>query len=101
MEINAVLKQRLCMPIDISGTAEYVLSVVLSENLVFPRNELRKFTEYNGLRIDAKTNENAQLSLKAPRALAEVVSELCERHSLRVTTDEGTLVIAARYVRKV
>ena len=93
--IQKILASRICQPISVLGSPEHVLSVALAENLVFPPDERRKIEGINGLRIDAKTDTNARLSLKEPRALSEVVRELCQQHNLQIVREGGTLVITA------
>lgn len=93
--INETMQQRLCMPISVFGTAEHIISVLLSENMLFPRDGKRK-TPFVGLRVCASTEEEMHFSLEQPRMLSEVVDELCERSGLRIAEDGcGVVAICA------
>lgn len=99
MGIHEALQQRICEPIEITGAPEYIISVLLAKNALFPRDERRRLP-YTGLLIAAKTKERTQFSLKEARALSEVVTELCSQHGLCLTTDGDAIVIMPQHAHK-
>jgi len=92
MELEQALKQRVCMPITVSGTAAHIVSLLLAENLLFPEDENRTLY-FTGLRNDVKTSKNIQLTLTKPQVLLAVVQELCQSHNFRVATEGTTIVV--------